>query len=86
MVDSSFLGTKERDNHSKESRGCSRSKGSHDNASKIHDDVNPWKDKSMIKCYACEKYGYYTVECCNKQHIEEADLTFTVLGMNSSFT
>ena len=41
VVDSSFSSTKEHENHSKESRGFSRSKGSRDNTSKIHDDANP---------------------------------------------
>ena len=31
----------------------------------------------MIKCYSCEKYGHYAVECCNKERDEEANLMFT---------
>ena len=31
----------------------------------------------MVKCYACIKYGHYTVECRNKERNEEANLAFT---------
>ena len=49
----------------------------HYNTLQTHDDVNQLKDKSMIKCYFCEKYRYYAMECRNKKCVEEANLTFT---------
>ena len=65
VVDSSFSGMKVHGGHNKKSRGCGRGRGhdngrsgkeGRDNTSQIHNIVNSWKDKSMIKCYACEKY------------------------------
>ena len=63
-------------------RGCRHGHGrgdrrGRDYTSQTHDNVNQLKDKSMIKCYSCEKYGYYAVECHNKKCDEEANLTFT---------
>ena len=68
------------DNHKEEHRGRGRGRGRGgrcDNTSQIHDNVNPYKDKSMIKCYSCGKYGHYTAECHNKEHDEEVNLMFT---------
>ena len=85
MVDSSFSSTKERGSHNKENKGhgrghdCGRkcgSRGGHENASQTHDDPNPWKDKSMIKCYSYERYRHYAMKCFNKKRNEEANLTF----------
>ena len=80
-----FSGMKVHGGHNKKSRGCGRGRGhdngrsgkeGRDNTSQIHNNVNSWKDKSMIKCYACEKYWHYAVECCNKERDEETNLTF----------
>ena len=64
------------DNHKEENRGRGRGGGC-DNTSQIHDNVNPYKDKSMIKCYSCGKYEHYVIECHNKERDEEAYLMFT---------
>ena len=42
-----------------------------------HENINPRKDKSMIKCYSCGKYGHYAIECSNKKRDEETNLTLT---------
>ena len=81
-TDSSSSGTNGHDGHNKESKGHRRGRGpggigGRGNTSKIHDNVNPWQDKSMIKCYSCEKYGHYAIECRKKKHDEEANLTLT---------
>ena len=52
-------------------------RGGHDNTSQIHENFNPRKDKSMIKCYSCAKYGHYAAEYRNKECDEEANLMFT---------
>ena len=69
-----FSSMKGHDAYNKKGRGCGRGpvqdgKGGHDNTLQIHDNANPWKDESMIKCYSCGKYVYYV--------IQEANLTLT---------
>ena len=44
---------------------------------KPHENANPRKDKSMIKCYSCRKYGHYAAQCRNKERDEEANLMFS---------
>ena len=65
-------------------RGCGRDhghpyrrggRGGLGNTSQTYDNVNSWKDKSMIKCYSYEKYGHYGVECRKKKRDDEANLT-----------
>ena len=86
VANSSFSIMRGRGNHNKENRGCGRGsrhgcrcgdRGGHDDTSQTHDNVNPWKDKSMIKCYSCGKYGHYVVECRKKKQDEEKNLTLT---------
>ncbi|XP_023520278.1 uncharacterized protein LOC111783586 [Cucurbita pepo subsp. pepo] len=73
--DSSFSGTSGRGSHNKEKkgRGCDQGRGGgggHDNTSQTHDKVNSRRDKSMIKCYGCGKYGHYAAEYYNKKRDE----------------
>ena len=80
--DSSFLSSSGHGSHNKEKRGhgCGRKrggKGGHENISQTHENVNTWKDKSMIKCNSCRKYGHYAAECRSKKQDEEATLTLT---------
>ncbi|XP_047306189.1 uncharacterized protein LOC124909563 [Impatiens glandulifera] len=38
-------------------------------------DTKPRKDKSIVKCYAYQKYKHYASECLNKRPNNEANLT-----------
>ena len=84
--DSSFSRTRRRWSHNKKNigrgRGCGHNRrrggrGGRDNISQIHDNAKPRKDKSVIKCYSCGKYGHYVVECYNNGRDEELNLMFT---------
>ena len=78
VADSSFSSTNVHGGHNKESKGRGRGRrGGHDNTSQVHDNANPQKDKSMIKCYSGGKYEHQAVECCKKKQDDEANLTFT---------
>ena len=85
---SSFSNTRGRDSHNKENRGRERDRGhglerggrgSHDNTSQTPDNVNPEKDKSMIKCYSCGKY-YNTSQAHNNVNLWLLLMPDTCLG------
>ena len=70
--DSSFSGWSGRGSHNKEKGGRGRDRerggrGGLDNTLQTHENVNPRKDKSMIKGYSSIKYWHYAAECCNKE-------------------
>ncbi|XP_047322533.1 uncharacterized protein LOC124926366 [Impatiens glandulifera] len=48
-------------------RGRGRDQGlDRGDSSSRQEDTKPRKDKSIVKCYACQKYGHYASECRNK--------------------
>ncbi|XP_047309535.1 uncharacterized protein LOC124912946 [Impatiens glandulifera] len=55
-------------------QGRGRGLGRGDSSSR-QEDTKPRKNKSTVKCYACQKYGHYASECRNKKPDEEANLT-----------
>ena len=85
-IDSSFPGTRKRDSHNKKNKGrrCGSRHGGgrggkwgRDNTSQTYNNVNPWKNQSMIRCYSCGKYEHYVIEWCKKKRDEEANLILT---------
>nr|GEW14493.1 ribonuclease H-like domain, reverse transcriptase, RNA-dependent DNA polymerase [Tanacetum cinerariifolium] len=58
-------------------QGRGRGRGRDSNTSR-NDQKHFPRDKSKVKCFACEKFGHYASECSDKKKGEEANLTQTI--------